>query len=334
MNQVDSDMEELSYTDYYYSDKYVRFTGDSVEELLPHEKLLGEAQLNYQRIELRWDGCDEIQEFSVTKDGLCILCSSHKVNEMHEEWARTRLAELKENFIDELPSYAVCWRECNGPNLEGEVLEDYCTWDGHELFYFELANDAVELNYADPDRFYISEWSEDLIYDMYNCYEGVWIDEDGCLDVRVSSYSTYDEPATVLDEQPRSRFVDNMQAYLTTLRGMMSDADVTISEEKLAELSSSQRESKIEAKRKAEMGFVDKALIRLAILFCLAPIFWIYVRSAALSLGYEEPNYALSFLFGTGIWAAWHSVLIGLSFKKGGDGWKNLRIIRRRLKRG
>ena len=334
MNQVDSDMEELSYTDYYYSDKYVRFTGDSVEELQPHEKLLGEAQLNYQRIELRWDGRDEIQEFSVTKDGLCVLCFVHHIDSDHEKWASARIAQTKEELIDELPSYRVCWRRCNGPNLEGDTLEDHCTWDGHENFDLVLANDAVDLHYEDPDRFHIplGHWGGiDYPYGYDSC---VCIDEYGILDIENSWADDYVEPATVLDEQPRSRFVDNIQDYLNTLYAMLSDADVTISKEELVELRRFQRESEIEAKRKSEVAFFNRALIKLAILICLAPVFWIYVRSAAVGLGYEEPNYALSLAFGTAIWAVWHSVLIGLSFKKGGDGWKNLRIIRRRLKRG
>ena len=318
-------MSELSYTDYFYADRYVCFTGSTVEDVEPFEHLMGEAQLDYQRMEIRWDGGTELQEFSVTKDGLAVLMMEHTVESEHEAWADKQLAELVDEWDAQEPRYEICRRQCNGPYERTEdgprehhnADEDYVIWDGHEGFTPYQANYYEDLYEYDPSL---------ILPDQ------IFMDEDG----EIYNYEVmYGEPrrplCTVSEEQPRSRFVDAMPDYIDQLLYALAKADPTITAEQAKKEEERREELKVEEKARDEVEFLYKARKRFWVLLVLSPIAWVYVQSAALRFEVEEPHFGYSFLVGIMIWTLWHLVLVALSFRDG-SGRKNLRIVRRRLK--
>lgn len=325
-------MDQLSYTDYYYADRYVLFTGAGVDDIVPFEQMVGDAQLNYQRIELRWNGIDQVQQFSVTKDGIAVLETIHTVGKNIDRWAKPFLARLIDEQMDETPCYRVCLRTCNGPGLDGEIGEDEVFWDGHERFYFQIYNDVFELHHADPELFKMPTDARGVFdTDMMVGFGDVAEIDDDDLELVGAEFGA--DLGTVLDEQSRSKFVDSIEHFIHTIDYRLSVSDITIPHDELLALKAAREEQAVLKQRREEISFLYSARNRLIILLILSPLAWIYVRSAAVSVDLEEPSYLLSFGFGLAIWIVWHAVFVARSFRKGGDGKKNLRIIRQRIAR-
>ena len=323
-------MDQLSYTDYYYADRYVLFTGTGVDDIAPFEQMIGEAQLNYQRIELRWNGEDQVQQFSVTKDGIAVLETIHTVGKAVDRWAKALLTELTDDQIDETPCYRVCVRAWNGPGLDEEIGEDEVFWDGHERFYFQIYNDVFELHHEDPERFKLPTDARGVpdTYMMFG-YGDVAEIYDGELDIVDAEFGS--DLGTVLDEQSRSKFVDSIDHYISEICLRLSASDITIPEEEVRHLEEERKEAAALEQKRDELSFLYKARNRFVILLIIFPVAWIYVRSAAVSFDYAEPNYGFAFAAAVITWAIWQFVLALLSFRKGGAALKNLRAVRKYL---
>ncbi len=323
-------MASLSYTDYYYADRYVLFTGAGVDDIAPFEKMVGEAQLNYQRIELRWNGEDRVQQFSVTKDGIAVLEATHTVGKNVDRWAKSLLTDLTDSQMDEIPCYRVCVRTCNGPNLDEEIEEDEVFWDGHEGFYFQIYNDVFELHHADPERFKLPTDARGVPdTDMMVGFGDVAEIVDDDLDIVDAEFGS--DLGTVLDEQDRSKFVDSMDHFISEVWRRLSMSDITIPEDEVLYLEEERKEAAALKKKREELSFLYKARNRLVVLLAIFPLVWVYVRSTAVSFNYAEPHYGYAILVSFIVWALWQFALALLSFRKGGAALRNLRSLRNYL---
>lgn len=321
-------MDQLSYTDYYYADRYVLFTGTGVDDIAPFEQMIGEAQLNYQRIELRWNGEDQVQQFSVTKDGIAVLETIHTVGKAVERWAQSLLAELLDEQMDQIPSYRVCVRACNGPGLDGEIGEDEVFWDGHEQFSFSTYNDPIELHHEQPEVFQLPT-DDRGAPEILVGYDHVAEISGSDIEILYNEFGS--DLGTVLDEQSRSRFVDSMDHFIRRLLAELSLADITHTNSELEAMEKDRKyQAAVELKRQ-ELSFIYKARNRFLIVLIISPLIWIYVRSAAVSFGYAEPHYGYAFLAGGVMWFLWQLGLTLRSFSKGGVALKNLRALRKYL---
>jgi len=334
--------QEDAYVDYYPSDLFVEFLGDRVRYLVPFEQKAGEAQLTYQRIELRWDGHHAVQEFSVTKDGIAILIDTHSVKTDVHQWADDYVNAQASQLMHEKPSYLVSWRRCNGPDYNGRTGTDRVYWNGHDCFRFHLANDVLDLNEHDPERFHLpfdgggvpELEGKYLNGDIAGIAEGCIrkVDEDFPDQAGDVDLDFEDQPGTVDDEKPRSQFVDSMERLISQLHGALEVGDITISEAELAELEADRELERQAAKRRHEILFLYRARNRLIICLMLAPVSWIYVRSALERFDMPELHYGFSVVAGLVVWLAWQSFLVAMSFRKNAEGKSNLRIARRRLR--